>query len=523
MAGATGAERGNPPVNVKRNAFGTYGARGVLALSTLLVTPYLYRSLGPASFGTWSVILSLTGVVSLFEFGFASGPIKYVAELRARGERAELQATLSSAVGLMAGLGVVALAVSVAAAFLLDSLAASGDRDAFRYGIIALGLAELVRFPCAAYMGALEGFQRYDLSNGAWVGSTVLFAVGAVVAVAAGTGVLGVAIAYAVVSAGTGVAFAVMLKRIEPELSLLPRVGERTTRRRLLRFSSFALLLDSMVFVGQRMDVVVIAAIRNAAQAAPFAAALKLQSGLQSLILPFVNMLMPMVSDLSARGRQDEVMRRFKIATRIAVQMAIPVAFGLALFARDAVRLWLGPRAQSATVSIVVVLMAVQVLTLSAAPAEKVLLGLGRVRLPAALSVIEGVSNLCVSAVLVWRLGAIGAAYGTLLTSALLAPVKFPLVCRALGYSTVRFVAETIGRSVLVSTPAVGTMVAVFFLLPGGVLRLVVGLLLGCAVAILAAVIEVGARRVAALVLGRGADSGFPRAADLEPPVTGIM
>ena len=199
-----------------------------------------------------------------------------------------------------------------------------------------------------------------------------------------------------------------------------------------------------MVFIGQRMDTLVIAAVRNAATAAPFAAAIRLAGGVQSLTFPFVTLLMPMASDLHARGRHDEVIRRFSIATRIAFQLTFPTAVAFSLFATDITDVWLGPDAPDVTAAIIAVLMAVQILTMSAFPAEKVLVGIGRVKVVAMLAVIEGFSNIAISIVLVSAYGAIGAALGTLFTSGVLAPIKFPLACRATGCPTPQFLRNAI-------------------------------------------------------------------------------
>jgi O-antigen/teichoic acid export membrane protein len=242
------------------------------------------------------------------------------------------------------------------------------------------------------------------------------------------------------------------------------------------------------------MDTIVIAAIRNAAQAAPFAAALKLQTGLQSLTLPFVNLLMPMASDLQARGRDEEVGRRLVIATRVVLQITLPVAVGFALFSSDIVDVWLGPSAPGVTAAIIVLLMSVQTVTLTATPAEKVLVGIGRVRLVAGLAVIEGCSNLGLSIVLVSAYGAIGAALGTLATSAVLAPIKFPLACRATGCHGGRFLRQAIGVPLASCVPGVIAMLGAWALLPSGAVRLAVGITLGIVVSSLVAVAQVGPR-----------------------------
>jgi O-antigen/teichoic acid export membrane protein len=295
-----------------------------------------------------------------------------------------------------------------------------------------------------------------------------------------------------------GLIYFLLLRRADPSLSLRPRLGTRSERGRIERFSSLTLLADSMVFIGQRMDTLVIATIRGAAAAAPFAAANKLTSGLQGLTFPFVIQLMPMVSDLHAQGRDAEVRRRFALATRIALQVTLPFAVAFSLFATDIVDVWLGSGAPDVTVDIIIVLMAVQLVTLSAFPAEKVLVGIGRVRAVGILALVEGLSNLGLSIVLVSAYGAIGAALGTLFTSALLAPIRFPLACRTLGSSTPRFLRESLLPAVLSSLPALATMAAVWIVFPSGALRLAVGLTLGIGVAIAVGAAQIGPRRTLA-------------------------
>src|ERR687897_946859 len=56
-----------------RNAVTSYGQTGLLGLSALLLTPYLFRTLGTGGFGTWSVMFTLTAVFSVVEVGVAAG------------------------------------------------------------------------------------------------------------------------------------------------------------------------------------------------------------------------------------------------------------------------------------------------------------------------------------------------------------------------------------------------------------------------------------------------------------------
>jgi O-antigen/teichoic acid export membrane protein len=180
----------------------------------------------------------------------------------------------------------------------------------------------------------------------------------------------------------------------------------------------------------------------------------------------------------------------------VSCQLTLPVALALALFSGDVIHLWLGGNAPSTTSKILVVLMVAQIPALTAAPAEQVLIGIGRVRAIGLLALVEGLANLGVSVALVQRYGAIGAAIGTLSTTALLAPIKLPLAARGLDYPFGRLLRASVVPAVAASMPAIGAMVAVRLLLPAGALRLCVGVSIGIAAALGGGIVAAGPARV---------------------------
>lgn len=493
-----------PPerVRIARNLASSYGLQGLLGLSTLLLTPYLFRQLGIGGFGTWSVMFTITTVFTLVETGVSSGISKYVAEYRARDQGPDLRATIYGGAVLLAAFGALALLVSAAIAFFATGLAASGQEDDFRTGMLILGAAMAFRFPFDSFGATLTGDQRFDLFNAAQAAMTIAFPVAAVIAVESGAGVLGVAVAYAIALVLGALLFSVLLFRSDPSLLRGSRAGIRRGLGRLSGFSSFALLAESMAFIGQRMDTLVIATIRGASAAAPFAAAVKLQSGLQSFTLPFVVQLMPMTSDLWARGQRSEVVRRFILATRVALQITLPLGAGLALFATDVIDLWLGDSAPAVAARILVILAVVQIVVLAISPAQMVLVGVGRVRAVGAISTLSGLSNLGLSIVLVSSHGAIGAALGTLFTTVLVLPVLFPIACRAVNSSTAAFLRDGIGIALLSSIPGVAVMAALRLSLPAGAGRLVIGVTVGLAICAAVGISQVGVGQLRAGLRG---------------------
>jgi len=486
------------PASTSRNVTTSYALRALRGISVLALTPYLFRELGTAGFGTWSLLFTVATVFSLVEYGITLGVTKHVAEL-GPGDASSLRALVGAAAGVMLGAGAVALVLSAVLGVTAAGLAAPGEHEAFTVGAIVIGAAQLVRLPGQAYGATLMGLQRYDLFNLGESLTVVSFAAGTVAVLELGGGIAGLAVAYSGSLVLGAASWALLLHRVRPGALAPPELRASPLRRSIFDFGWRTLLIDSMDFIAQRMDTLVAAAIRGAAAAAPLAAATRLISGVQSLVLPFTSVLLPMVAELHAQGRRDELRRGFVLSTRVALQVSLLAAGGLAIFAGDVVRTWLGPGAPAVTDDILVVLMIVQVLILTPVPAGRVLLGVGQLRAITVLAVVEGVANIALSVVLVAAWGVIGAAVATLATSGLLVPLRVPLACRAVDLAGSRMLREGIGAGVAACAPALACMVAIRLLLDPGVVRLLLGLGVGWGLGAAVAAAQIGPTRLRAL------------------------
>ena len=484
---------------IVRNASSAYAYRLVYGLVVLGLTTYLFRRLGASGFGTYSVIFTFATVFALLEVAYSNGISKLAAELVGTGRRDELVAQLRAALALAVGLGAVGLVVLLVLAVFGAGLAAPEDRDAYRLSMVTLAVFMAVRLPCMVYAAALMAHQRWYLLNAARIAAALVYAVGTVSAVEAGGGLAGAGVVLASYLLIEGILIAVQMRRYDATLPLLPRLADARAGRGIAAFTSYLLLADTAIFVGHRMQTVIIAGLRSAAAAAPFAAAVKLQTAVQSAVYPFVDLLIPMASDLHARTRRDELARSLNVATRAALQIALPLAVGLAVFSTDVVDAWLGEDAPSSTATIIAILMTVQIVTLTSTPAMKVLIGIGRVRLTAAVSTFEGLSNLALTLVFVSAHGAVGAAIPMLLTSALIAPFMIPIACRAIGASSREFVRTALWPPIASSLPGLGAMIVVWLAMEPSLARLVAGLGSGLGISAAIGLAQIGIPRLRAI------------------------
>jgi O-antigen/teichoic acid export membrane protein len=506
MSSATGSGRDH---SVARNASSAYLFRVVYGAIVLGLTTYLFRRLGNDGFGTYSVYLSLATVFSVLEISFSNGIAKILSELHGAGREDDVRRTIAAAVSLATGLGAVGLVVSVAIAVFASDLAAAGQDDELRTGMLVLGAIMFVRLPCMVYGATLMGAQRYDLYNVARIVAALAWGLGTITAVEAGAGLGGAILATAGYMLVEALLWVVQMRRMDPALPLWGRGEQRSGRRGLAAFSSYLLVADASVFAGQRIQPVVIAAVRDAATASPFAAGVKLQTALQSLVAPFVDLLLPMVSELHGRGARSEVVARLSLATRAAMQITFPVAACFALFSSDIVDAWLGADAPGSTAAVISVLMCSQFLTLTATPAAKVLIAVGRVRIRAATALAEGLISFVLTIVLVSEYGATGAAWAILIAGAVVAPAVLPLACRACGEPLRNVLAASFVPALLSSAPGIAAMVLVRVAMPDGTARFGAGFALGVGLSVAIGLAQVGRGRLrsirAEVVAWRGA------------------
>ena len=177
-----------------RNALSSYGARGLYALTLLVLTPYLYVRLGEPGFGTWAVMFTFTMVFTLVFTGFAAGLTKVLADQHAAGRREAFAASLGGfrpdpgRARHRGGRRVPARRRAAARSRRRGLRARLHGRHGGARRLDARASSRPGRTPPRC-----SPLQRYDLYSAGGVVSSVGFTAGAVLAVETGAGVLGVA------------------------------------------------------------------------------------------------------------------------------------------------------------------------------------------------------------------------------------------------------------------------------------------------------------------------------------------
>ncbi|MFM1816674.1 MAG: hypothetical protein RLZ98_3369, partial [Pseudomonadota bacterium] len=132
-----------------KSVFSNWVLLAATVLSTFFILPFNIAYLGQEQYGTWLIIASLAGTITLLYNGLPMAVERYLAQAFARGQSDEANRLISTAVVIMTGIAVVAAIVATAVYVFLShaSLGNFGQSADARLALM-LGLANAVAFVC---------------------------------------------------------------------------------------------------------------------------------------------------------------------------------------------------------------------------------------------------------------------------------------------------------------------------------------------------------------------------------------
>ena len=400
--------RGRP--SAAGNAAISLGGAVAPALVALVVIPMLVRAPGAELFGLLSFIWIVFGTFAVLDFGTGRATTKFVAELLASERTAGIPALFWSASAINLGVGVFCgLLLYVLAPWLgvhvvkvpdaLHPTAVVALRiTAFALPWIVLG---------GVFRSALEGLQRFDLSNAVQLPVSALNYIAPLVVARAG-GSLPWVIGAVCLTRMSAVPPLFMLCRRQ-----LPMLGRpQVTRRQMRRLVGFGSWLTVSNVVGPlllSLDRLFVGSILGAGALGLYAPVYELVTRLSLVPASVMSALFPSFSTLTNRSA-DEIRRAMRRAQRLLALLMLPVMIVGVSFAPIILRLWLGAAQTPASVAAMqLLLVGLVALSIGSVPFTLVQ-ALGKPKWSAIVHVIELPIHAAVTWWAVSRFGVVGAA-----------------------------------------------------------------------------------------------------------------
>lgn len=430
----------------------------------LLLTPYIASRLGTDGYGLWSLIQATAGIFGLFDLGFATSVVKYIADARGKEDKERLLSLTSTFFWIYSVLGLIALGAATGFATVLPSAlnipAERSSAAVLVFFLIALRAA--ISMPLGMFRGVMTGFQQQWWANLLKICGTILYAAFSLWALYFDPSIERLAFASLFSHLIVLILGAWLCLTRLPDVSINPRRFQKKLIGEVTSFSLYFFMIQISTLIYTRIDAIVIQTYLSLSAVAMYNVAARAAEHSSGLCRQLTNALTPVVAELRGAGDDQNIRAVFRMGTKLSTALGVPVILGLFFLAEPTLVAWMGEAFGAAAPACQILLLA-SMISVVHGNAANILSMTGHQRFLAMAFFSGQLANLAMTIWLVQTWQIFGVAFATLVSSAV---VDILLVqrraCQTTGLSQARFYWETVGPSLF---PAIIMGLAIKFLI----------------------------------------------------------
>lgn len=432
----------------------------VTVAASYVTTPLIIRLLGAEGYGTWTLIMAMTGHMALLTLGVPMACVRYLAQHVTEGDEQRVNETIGTCAGLYLLLGAAAIAVGavIGTTFLVYDIP-----DHLRSGTY-LAFGTMVLYVALSFIGFLpEGifFAHHD-----FVRRNLIRIAGVLVRAGLTIGLLSMHPSLPLLAAiqlgGVLLDFTVsylLIRRRYPRVRISLRDFNRTALRRIFSFSLYVLLLGAGTRLSFETDALVIGGVLGVSAIPAYAIANSLIVYLIDFIVGIAAVVSPMATTLVSSGRSTELKELYLKWSKAALSLTIAAGAFLMVLGPRFIGWWIGPEYEETSGPVLQILMLSSFVFLPArGVAWPILTGLGEVKIPAFAFLAAGVANLVLSLLLARPFGLVGVAIGTAVPNVLFAIGLIKLACGQVNLTLVDYARYVVPRAALGALPVIASL-----------------------------------------------------------------
>jgi O-antigen/teichoic acid export membrane protein len=411
---------------IVKNVSSNWFSLGINVVVGFLLTPFILHRLGDTANGLWIIIFSVTGYYGLFDLGIRSSIVRYVSKFTATGDREELAKLINTSLFTYSCIGVASMLVTLLVATNIEHVFPHIQPEFLptaRWLLLIVGAAVAVGFPAGIFGGFLEGLQRFYVISWTNVVSTLLRATLIVTALTHGYGLITLAIITVSLPLLGSILNGFLALRLCP-VPFGSRYVDRATFRQIANYSGVTFMIMVAGRLKFKTDELVIGAFMSAAAVTYFSIGGRIVDYAGQVVTAMSQIFVPMSSQSDARGDMTGLRKIFLLGNRVCGLTIFPVCVILLILGRSVIEVWVGQKYVAKSYPVLVIMILCSTLWWAQGASGRILFGMSKHGTWAIVTMIEGVSNLVLSIVLVRPYGIIGESLGT----------AIPLACSTLFF-----------------------------------------------------------------------------------------
>jgi O-antigen/teichoic acid export membrane protein len=400
-----------------KNGFANIARGSTGALVTILLPPFLTKLLTQEAYGTWLLILQLSAYVNVLDFGIQTAVGRFVAYSNERQEARHRDSIISTAIAILSGLSCIAILGLLGLAWQLPALFHDMPQELHqeaRLALLLVGGSLAISLPFTVFGGIFIGLQRYDIP--AWIlgGSKLIGGGLAIITAYATHSIAWMAVGMAITSIGASFTQLFASRKLAENIHVKAKLVSKKTGQELLTYCAGLSIWTLGMLLVSGLDTTIVGFF-DYKSVVYYSIAISLTNFITSMHSSLISVLLPAAAVMDARGDRNGLGELLILSTRYGLLILLFTSIPLIISSKWLLIFWIGPDYANHTKILLQVLVIANVIRLSGLPYAVIVAATGQQRLVIMSPIVEGVTNLILSILITSKIGALGAAIGTVL------------------------------------------------------------------------------------------------------------
>jgi O-antigen/teichoic acid export membrane protein len=330
-------------VRFLRNVLWNWLGVVVAMFAGLVLAPFFVRRLGDEGYGIWALVFALIEYYDVLDFGFRSAVVKYTAHYRAINQPELVHRVINTAliyfslIGACVFLGTLCVYHSIHRVFHITP----GYQPQFAKLILLVGFSWSLGAVCHSFSASLEGFQRFDLYNHAWITYNTVRSLGCGLLLWLGYGL--VPLGMMVVSSQAMFYFLNYrnFRRVIPQYRFNPRDAKFSMFLQLARYGRHTFLANTANEVVTQGPPVLIGHFLPTAFVGYYAVPNRLVQASITVTDSVISVSGSNSAELLAKGETQIIARMAMLVNRYCLAVFLPIAVILWLYRSSVIETWI--------------------------------------------------------------------------------------------------------------------------------------------------------------------------------------
>ncbi len=387
---------------------------GVSLFTGFLLSPYLIHKLGVEGYGVWALSFALVEYYLLFDLGFRTATVKYVAHYAALGDEGKVEEVISTSFLYASGAAALVLGIVYFAAPVIQRQfqVSAAYRDSFGTLLLLVTGGWCLGMVFNLFGACLEAVRRFDLTSRVMIVTTAVRGFGTAGVLALGYGLVQVGI-MVVISQITGFVLNYLyFRRIFAGRRIRPGGASWAALREMSRFGLHSFLGSVSFQVLNQSAPLFIGHYRSARETGIFTLPLRLLQYTADFIGRIGLVTNSTAAALEAKKESEAIPKLATFTNRYCLVVFMPLAVLLWTHGGEFFRLWVGEEMGGASAALLPVLLTGYMLAVVGQfSSSMLLLGLGKHQGYARGMAVEAIATLALTPPVIARYGLMGVAW----------------------------------------------------------------------------------------------------------------